>query len=166
MTKFITVTTFYEQHPALIAGQHGDATRHGHQAMGELWKGQLASEHFDPRARFIFGYQQRTAKYRKRKIGLARIGKAEDGGMTDLVLTGRSRRLVKNATVAATANKTTITHFMPSYFGKRRSARAPDTRKELLAVSPRQEKLLSEAGARAYRERLRRIPASLVTKTH
>ena len=165
MPKFITVQTFYEEHPLLIARQHGDATQAGHQAMGELWKGQLAAEHFEPRARFIFGYQQRTAKYRKRKAWLARIGKAEDGGMTDLVLSGTSRRLVKNATVAATPNKTTITHFLPNYFGKRRSARAPDTRKELLTISPRQENLLSVAGERAYLQRLRRIPASLLTKT-
>lgn len=165
MPKFITVSTFYEEHPLLIARQHGDATQAGHLAMGELWKSQLASEHFDPRARLIFHYQQRTAKYMKRKAWLARIGKAEDAGQTDLVLSGTSRRLVKNATVAATPNKTVVTHFMPSYFGKRRSARAPDTRKEMLAVSPRQEKLLSEAGARAYSERLRRIPASLLVKT-
>ena len=165
MTKFITVQTFYEQHPLLIAKQHGDATKAGHQAMGELWKDQLAAEHFDPRARLIFNYQQRTAKYLKRKFWLARVGKAAGGDTADLVLTGTSRRLVKNATVRATPNKTTITHFMPSYWGRPRWPRSPNMRKELTSVSPRQEKLMSDAGAMAYRQRLRRIPASLLTKT-
>lgn len=166
MAKFITVQTFYEQHPLLIARQHGDATRAGHEAMGNVWKESLASEHFEPRARLIFHYQQRTAKYLKRKAWLSRIGKAEDGGTTDLVLSGLSRRLVKNATVRATPNRTVVTHFMPSYFGRPRWPRSPVLRKEMVEVSPRQEKILSEAGARAYRDRLRRIPASLLTKTN
>lgn len=165
MAKFITVTTFYEQHPLLVARQHGDATRAGHEAMGLVWKERLAIEHFDPRARLIFHYQQRTPKWRKFKVAMARIGKAEDGGTTDLVFRGTSRRLVKNATVRATANRTTVTHFMPVYFGRPPHPRSPILRKEMVEVSPRQEQILSEAGALAYRQRLRRLPASLLTRT-
>lgn len=165
MAKFITVTTFYEQHPLLVARQHGDATQAGHEAMGLVWKDQLAIEHFDPRARLIFNYQPRTAKWRKFKLAMARLGRAEDGGTTDLVFSGRGRRMVKNATVRATANRTTITHFMPVYFGRPPHPRSPVLRREMTEVSPRQEKILSDAGAIAYRQRLRRIPASLLTRT-
>lgn len=164
MAKFITVTTMYEQHPDLMQKELGVATRAGHQAMGELWKDRLASEHFEARAHFVFGYQQRTARYRSFKKGMARIGKAEDGGETDLVLSGVSRRAARRATVAATANRTVITHFMPSYFGKRRSFRAPDTRKEMLTISPRQAKQLGEAGERGFAQRLAKIRAWKVTR--
>lgn len=165
MPKFITVTTFYQQHPGVVARMHGDATREGHRAMGEVWKEDLAIEHFDPRARLIFKYQPRTAKWRKYKKAMAAVGKAEDGGETDLVFSGRARRLVKNATVAATANKTTVTHFMPVYFGRPRWPRSPVLRREMTEVSPRQEQILSRAGMLAYYRRLAKLPAAKTTRT-
>lgn len=133
--------------------------------MGDVWHGQLAAEHFEPRARLVFGYQPRTQKYRKRKRWLASIGRAEDGGETDLVLTGTSRRLVHNATIRATANRTTVTHFMPVYFGRPPKPSSPVLRDEMTRLSPRQEKILSESGAQTYRQYLRQMRASKVTKT-
>lgn len=165
MAKFIRVTTFYEEHPELIRRELGEATRAGHQAMGELWRDHLALEHFEPRARLVFGYQQRGRRYRGFKKAMARLGKVEDGGESDLVFSGLSRRAVTRATVNATPNRTVITHFMPSYFGKRRSLRAPDTREEMLRISARQDKLLGEAGERGFIRRLARIRANKVTQS-
>lgn len=168
MPKFITVTTFYEQHPELMKQELGVATRDGHQDMGELWRDQLVGEHFDERARLVFGYQARRKKYLGFKKAMARLGKVEDGGEVDLVFSGLFRRMVLSMSiVAATPNKTTITHFVPSYVsGRPPKPRSPSLRKELLTISPRQEKLLGEAGERGFVRRLGRIRALKVTRTN
>lgn len=165
MAKWITVTTFYKQHPGVVAKEVKQATKEGHLAMGEIWRDQLAPEHFEPNARYVFGYQPRTQKYLKRKRILGETGKAEDGGNTDLVLTGRARRMVRNATVTATPNKTTVRHFMPVYFGRPPRSSSPIMRMEMLRISRRQEKILSKEGADAFRNRMRQInaPAKKVT---
>lgn len=159
MAKWITVTSFYKQHPGIVAREFHKATQSGHQAMGELWRDELAPEHFLPNARYVFGYQQRTAAWMRRKRRLAEIGKAEDGGNTDLVFSGRARRLVRNALVTATPNRTRVRHFMPNYFGRPPRSTSPVMRIEMLVISRNQEGRLSKVGVVAFRNRLREISA-------
>lgn len=154
-SKFVRVDILYEQHPEVLVKELAEACRALHQAMGDKWKDDQAPEHFTPRARWIFQYKQRTLRWRKFKKRMAAKGLAEDGGDTDLVYKGTARRLVHNASVNATRAKAVITHYMPRYFGKPPRPGSPDMRKEMLAISPKMDKELSEVGALAYAKRLR-----------
>lgn len=165
---FLRVETFYEQHPGLMVREHRRAIVAGHFAGGQLWADRLLPEHFQPSARAQFGYFERDIKYRRRKIRLAQLGLVEDGGRQDLVKSGATRRAARHSRylVKATAAAVDIPILAPRYITmrpNRYSRRALGL--EIVAMSPRHEKLVENATGRGFDREHRNIRAAKRTVT-
>lgn len=160
---FLRVETFYEQHPTLMVREHRRAIVAGHYSGGQLWADRLLPEHFRPQARSEFGYFERDIKYRRRKIRLAALGIVEDGGRQDLVKSGATRRAAAHSRylVKATAAQVDIPILTPQYITMRPnrfSRRALGL--EILAMSPRHERLVENATGRGFDRHHRTIRAA------
>lgn len=155
----IRVVTIHEEHPDLVRRELHEVTRTAHYAMGQVWATQLLPEHFQPSATQAFGYQHRTFKHNKHKRALAAIGKAEDGGTSPLVTSGRLRRELLRAKhmIRAFPTRVTIDLVGPNYWKYRRWPRSPDMVREVLAMSSRHERIVGEAGDRGFEAALRMV---------
>lgn len=163
----IKVETFTDEHPELRARQLKDVTRVAHWEMGRKWADDLLPEHFQPNAAGIFEYQPRKPGYLKKKRRLAAVGVVEDGGTTPLVFTGLLRRLLtrNQQLVHAQPTRTTIHLIGPSYFNTNYKPGRPQLSKEVAAVSPRHEKILSEKAESAFDREVRRLQAKARRRT-
>lgn len=162
MPVFLKVETFYQQHPDLMVREHKRAIVAGHYAGGRLWAEQLLGEHFEPGARSEFNYFKRKEKYMRKKIRLARLGRVEDGGRRDLVFTGLTRRLARLARnlVRATTTEVKVSIPTPRHIAVRPNRYAGGSLGlELLAISPRHEKLVAAATGRGFDQEHRQIRA-------
>lgn len=160
--NFLTVEVFYTQHPELMVREHRAAVRNGMYAGGALWADRLLMEHFEPRARTEFGYAERTLRYRRRKVREASRGQVEDGGRTDLVYTGNTRRAARRSRylVRATDKIVTIPIITPNYIQRRPNRHARQAlANEILAVSERHTRLVTNETDRGFNRKLREIRA-------
>lgn len=149
-------------YPKIRIRQLKEMTREAHRSMGLLWAYEMLPQHFTERGRLLYGYKPRTAKYMKRKIRLAAVGKAEDGGRSPLVLTGALRRsaLRSRYLVRAYPTRVTIPVIGPSYFTSRpRRTNAPNMGAEVVRVAPSEIKKLTEAARRGFNRKLAQLPA-------
>lgn len=162
MPVFLKVESIYTQHPELMVREHKRAVVAGHFAGGRLWAEQLLLEHFQPGARSEFGYFKRKEKYMSKKIRLARLGRVEDGGRQDLVFSGLTRRLARLARnmVKATPTEVDVTVPTPRHIQMRPNRFANRALGlEILAISPRHEKLVTAATSRGFDREHREIKA-------
>lgn len=162
----IRVVTIHEAHPDLVRRELHEVTRMAHYAKGQVWATELLPEHFRPSATAAFGYQQRTFKHNKHKRALAAIGKAEDGGTSPLVVSGRLRRDLLRAKhmIRAYPTRVTIDLVGPKYFGYRRWPGSPDMVREVKAMSARHEQIVGRAGDRGFEAALRMVRTSRRTR--
>lgn len=160
MPVFLKVEQIATQHPELMVREHKRAVVAGHFAGGHLWAEQLLPEHFTPGAKSEFGYFQRKAKYNLRKERLAKRGLVEDGGRQYLVYSGLTRRMARLARnlVKATATEVDVTIPVPRYIN-RNKYHGPGLKLEILAISPRHERLVTAATARGFNRELYEIRA-------
>lgn len=159
---FIKVETFYQQHPQLMVREHRQAVRAGHFAGGYLWADRLLLEHFQPGARNEFGYFERKLKYRNKKVRMASRGLVEDGGRQDLVFTGATRRSASRSKflVRATEQLVDIPIHTPRYITMQPNRFAQHALAlEILAVSERHERLVTNETGRGFTRKLREIRA-------
>jgi len=166
MVQPIKVVTIEDAHPDLVRRELHEVTRMAHYAMGQVWATQLLPEHFQPSATQAFGYQPRTAKHNKHKRALAAIGQAEDGGTSPLVVSGRLRRALLRARhmIRAYPTRVTIDLVGPKYWKYRRWPGSPDMVREVLAMSPRHEQIVGQAGDRGFEAALRMVRSSRRTR--
>lgn len=160
--NFLTVEIFYTQHPELMVREHRSAVRNGMYAGGQLWADRLLMEHFQPGARSEFGYAERSIKYRNRKIRDAARGLVEDGGRQDLVHSGATRRAARRSRymVHATDKVVTIPIVVPTYIQRRPNRNARQALAlEILAVSQRHNRLVTNETGRGFDRKLRDIRA-------
>lgn len=88
--------------------------------LGLHWHQEYLPRHFKPGAASRYGYRPRTAGYLRRKLRMARGGKAIEGGTTPLVLTGLLRRsLTTLATIKAYPSRFTVLMTSPVYAPQR-----------------------------------------------
>ena len=162
----IRVVTIEEAHPDLVRRELHEVTRMAHYAMGQVWATELLPEHFRPGATSIFGYKPRTAKHAKHKQALAAIGKAEEGGMAPLVMSGRLRRDLLRARhmIRAFPTRVTIDLVGPNYWKYRRWPGSPDMVREVLAMSARHEQIVGRAGDRGFEAALRMVRSARRTR--
>jgi hypothetical protein len=162
----IKVVTIHEAHPDLVRRELHEVTRSAHYAMGVVWARELLPEHFHPSATAAFGYQSRTAKHNRRKRALAAIGQVEDGGNSPLVFTGRLRRDLLRAVhmIRAFPTRVTIDLVGPSYWKYRRRPSSPDMVREVLAMSPRHERIVGQAGDKGFEAALRMVRSARRTR--
>lgn len=162
----IRVVTIHDAHPDLVRRELHEVTRAAHFTMGYVWATELLPEHFQPSATQAFGYQQRTAKHNKHKRALAAIGQAQDGGNSPLVVSGRLRRDLLRARhmIRAYPSRVTIDLVGPNYWKYRRWPGSPDMVREVLAMSPRHEKVVGNAGDRGFDAALRMVRNSRRTR--
>jgi hypothetical protein len=160
----IRLVTVHDEHPDLSRRELHSVTRAAYAAMGIKWAADLLPEHFGAGAGQRFGYAKRTEKYLRRKDILRARGLAIGGRHDDLLLTGRLRESVLRSArnlIAAYPTRVTITMHGPPYFTLR--PRAKHTKRiaeEVLAMNPRHERLIGDAGDRGFNARLRALRAS------
>lgn len=159
---FLKVELFYDQHPQLMVREHRRAVIAGHFAGGYLWADRLLAEHFQPSARSEFGYFERQLKYRQKKVRMASRGHVEDGGRTDLVFSGNTRRAAMRSRyfVRATDKEVDIPIHAPSYIQTRTNRNARHALElEITAMSERHTRLVTNETARGSNRKLREIRA-------
>jgi hypothetical protein len=153
MPVFLKVEQIHTQHPDLMVREHKRAVVAGHYAGGRLWAEQLLPEHFEKGARSEFGYFKRKEKYMSKKIRLARLGRVEDGGRQDLVFTGLTRRMARLARnlVSATPREVKVAIPTPRHVSIKPNRYAGGSLgREIIAISPRHEKLVTAATGRGF----------------
>lgn len=120
-------------------------SRDGYQALGEAWWRRYLPDHFAIYARMKYGFQRRTAKWLKRKLALAAIGRVQDGGRVDLVATGNARELLeRDAHIRSTADSCTVEMEAPWYMTRKLGGRHPDMADEVTRVIDSQVRRLEE----------------------
>ena len=152
----------HRDYPKVRLKQLKEMTREAHRSMGLLWAHEMLPQHFTERARLLYNYKPRTAKYLRRKIRLAAIGRVEDGGRSPLVYSGTLRRSSTRSRylVRAYPTRVTIPVIGPSYFTFRpRRASAPNMGAEITRVNPTEIRKLSDAARRAFNRKLSQLPA-------
>lgn len=147
----LRVISVHEEHPDLGVRAVAEVTKLTHLAIGTKWAKDLLPEHFRPEARTVFRHAPRTERWRRRKRAMAAVGKVEEGGSVDLVASGLLRRQLLRAVnmVRAYPTRATVDLVGPTYF-RRRFGGGPDLVREVLAISPRQERILGETGDRGF----------------
>jgi hypothetical protein len=109
------------------------AIREGWKQVAVAWAKEMLPEHFKPQAKGKYGYQQRTRRYLQNKIKAAGMGRVQDGGLSDLVYTGKLRDWVLGTVrITATAKGSAATTSGPKYLYVTPKKRAdPDKRAEI-----------------------------------
>jgi hypothetical protein len=163
MPVFLKIEILYDKHPDLLAREQRSAIAAGHFAGGRYWAERLLPDHFKPSARSEFGYAERTGKYQNRKQKLAKLGLVEDGGRQALVFSGATRRATRLALnmVKATDKEVDVTIPVPRYITTRPNRYARHAlANEILAMSPRHEKLVTTETERGFNRHMRDIRAA------
>jgi hypothetical protein len=149
----IKITTQHSAHPELSRRNWHKVMRASMASMGLKWALDLLPEHFDKNKQGELGYAPRTAAWQRRKRQLYLLGKAIEPD-TDLVLTGRLKQNVlwsARNLIRAFPSRVTITMYGPPYFTLRaRSKRTGRIAQEVLAVSARHKRLLSDAAQQGF----------------
>lgn len=167
MKHYVDVKTLYNRAPREMVAEVKEAASESLLAMAKLWRDKLLKEHFEPGAKYVFHYKIRQRKYLKSKVRLALAGKVEDGGTTDLVFSGRTRRLaLVSTTVQSTPQTATATTQVPFYIKFRKpKPNSPNMEEELLRISSRQNSLLHAAASKAFSSSLRIAGRATTTTT-
>ena len=162
MVAFLRVDTFYQEHPGVRVRDLKRCIAVAHHAGGQLWAERLLMEHFLPDAASQFGYAQRNRKYNLRKIRLAALGLVEDGGRQPLVFSGATRQAARRARylVKATDKEVDVPIPVPRYIASKANRYARQALAlEVLAISPRHEKLVTNETERGFHRAVRSVCA-------
>ncbi len=157
----IHVKSVHEEHPDLVRRELHEVLRTANYALGRQWAVEMLPKHFEPGAANRYSYQIRKVKYLRRKRVLAALGRAEDGGMSYLVLRGHLRRaLLRTARNAIRAYPTRVTIDLigPSYFTSRpRRAGRPNLAREVTTVLQSEAKELARTFDQGFTAALRAV---------
>lgn len=120
--------------------------KEGFLAMATHWHSNFLPRHFEESAKTKYRHQNRSSKWQKRKEQLARLGKAQRGGLVDNVLTGQLEQTAKAIkTISAFPTRATVRMSGPKYITMNpTTARGqPDKAKEITTVTRREQKTLN-----------------------
>lgn len=108
MIPIMTVTVTLPRDPALFVRDHNRFSRAANVLAAQYHWQKHIPRHFQSFAAAKYGYQQRSGKYRKRKIKLV-------GNQPDMVFSGRSRRMMTGTqpTIRATPKGSTLIMRLP-----------------------------------------------------
>ncbi len=136
--------------PALSKRAHGRVMRAGWAAIGAYWHKEYLPKHFEAGAFQRYGYQPRSNKWRRRKVGLARAGKVIKGGQVDLVATGTMEKLLESVgLVRAYPTRASIKMIGPRYVTLRPKGTQPNKYAEATRVLPGEVRILGGVFERA-----------------
>ena len=129
-----------------------DIKKNAHAEIAAYWHKHFLRKHFQPSARSLYGYRNRSRKYLRRKEFLANHGRAflaapiQMGGKVDLVFTGAmSRQLIANNTIKAYPTRATLIMTGPRYVTMRVwRMNQPDKAAEITAMREEEITVLME----------------------
>lgn len=136
--------------PYLTVRQTRAVLKGTYAVIGRKWLEDYLPLHFHPIAPQRYGYAMRTGATKKKKKRLAAAGKVEDGGRLDLVWSGvlKWAMLTHDHRVDAYPTRATIKLIGPSYLSINYRPGRPNMAREILTVTPDEQKKLAEAGER------------------
>ena len=126
--------------------------------MATDWSTRYVPKHFTESASRKYGYQQRSAKYQRRKRQLAARGAAARGGRVDLVMTGQLERMIMASrfNIRGFPARATVTLNGPSYFRiKPRNPKRPNLAAEVTAITDQEREKLVAPAAKSMTKRIR-----------
>jgi hypothetical protein len=121
-----------------------EITRESHRIMAVVWHRQFVALHFEPPAKFRYGYKPRTEKYRKRKL---RKGK----GNTDLIYSGLTQEtMLRPPLIRAFPNRARLSMAGPSYVGMKpyKGGNRPNLGAEITTITPDEVSVLEQNAGR------------------
>lgn len=134
--------------------QLGKYTKAAHQEVGYRWQIDMLPRHFTRAARSIYRYKPRSRNYEQKKRRLARLRPdlVKDGGESDLVFTGLTKRLMKRRhQVQAYPSRVTIRMVGPSYLRMRpNKSNHPHKAAEITAVTREEERKLTDIASQTF----------------
>lgn len=130
-----------------------------HADQGEHWVHEFLPLHFRPGNAERYGFQPRTTTYLATKRKLARRGKAKEGGLVSLVLTGATRdAITRIVAVRGYPTRATVTMVGPRYVTfrpfRKMGSTQPDKVAEITAVTDAEQRELADVLHRQATERL------------
>jgi hypothetical protein len=120
------------------------ALKAAHEAEGRTWRDRFLKLHFERQGKGRYQYQPRSRRYLIEKAALARIGRCEEGGQADLVLTGLMREyILTTPQIRAYPTRVTITMAGPRYLTMNPKPPKPNMAREVCAVTDDERSELS-----------------------
>lgn len=152
--------------PELLKKEFGAVVQAGLLAEAEFWHHTMLPWHFQPAARWRYGYKPRSPAWQKRKRALAAVGKAKGTGDTDLVFSGMLQEHVTQlATFRATPREATVTMRARSFVQMRlKSSSQPNFAAEITKVIPAELESLTNILNYRVQAGLEKLSASRVTR--
>lgn len=133
--------------PDIGARKWSDFSKVGMRAVADLWHDKYIRPHFQPSARYTYGYSRRAPSTIKRKKAAAAAGKAKKGGAADLVWTGTlERQMLRRGILRIFPTRFVLRKPAGSYITDRPRGGRPNMVREITTVVPREQ----DAMARAY----------------
>lgn len=138
--------------------------RNGMRAVGDHWHGTMLPKHFTPQAKYTYGHEPRSNKWKNIKLKLAQRGKAIMGGQVDNVLTGAMMAAVKGkSTIRGFPTRCTVYMSGPGYMKStgfsrkklRHVSRQPNKIREMLTTTPKEAEELKRVLVKTMREQLK-----------
>ena len=112
-------------------------------AVGVYWAKTMLPRHFRKNARSRYGYQHRSRDYQESKKDKAQRGKAEKGGVVDLVLSGNLEQRIKDhVLIRPYPSRLTLTMFGPRYLTMRPKSGKPNMAEELFAMTNKEKEMI------------------------
>ena len=146
-----------------------DVLRRGYESLARNWKLTMMRRHFRKSSARRYGHRPRSDKWKTRKLkayqrgGMKRDGrlvKVEGEGVTDLVLSGDSRReLFRTAKVRAKPTRSSVDMKGPDYFDINffESSNQPDKQKELGTILASEERVLKRKAMKVVMRELNKV---------
>lgn len=135
--------------PKLLARQRRSLQKESLNTIGVMWHDQYRGRHFETSAVREYNYQPRTRVYMLRKARYLHHQRP-------LVFSGKSEAFTRIRDVRSTSNKVRVVLHAPG-LNFRRSARSPNMREEVTAVSQREERALSDRFGEDFAARANRL---------
>lgn len=161
----ILVEVKQDQPPGVAKRRTSEWQRAAFAEMGKFWFANYLGDHFTSYAKVKYHYQRRSRGYLKRKAALARVGKAKEGGLVDLVLSGDMRMVMRSAMEQrAYPTRVSVVMQCPFYMSFRPRGNQPDKQREVLTTIDSQNARLEKVWAEKYEKQLATFKAPETVK--